>query len=73
MKKFLWYDTIYTIKSRCGSPYETEKYHHVVENHIVEIHVSQGIAVVVGIKIASRIMTKIIFYSDSENDFVKVP
>ena len=45
MKKFLLRDTIYTIKSRCGSPSETEKYHYVVENHIVEIHVSQGIAV----------------------------
>ena len=36
---------MYTIKSHCGSPSETEKYHHVVENHVVEIHVSQGIAV----------------------------
>ena len=46
MKKFLKRDTIYAIKSRCGSPSETEKYHHVVENHVVEIHVSQGIAVI---------------------------
>ena len=40
MKKFLQRDTIYTIRSRYRSPSETEKYHHVVE-----IHVSQGIAV----------------------------
>ena len=36
---------IHSIKSRCGSQSETENYHHVVENHVVEIHVSQGIAV----------------------------
>ena len=38
---------IHSIKSRCGSQSETENYHHVVENHVVEIHVSQGIAVVI--------------------------
>ena len=47
MKKFLQRDTIYTIKSRYRSLSETEKYHHIVENHIVEIHVSQGIAVTI--------------------------
>ena len=36
---------IHSIKSRCGSQSETENYHHVVENHVVEIHISQGIAV----------------------------
>ena len=46
MKKFLQRDTIYTIKSRYRSLYETEKYPHVVENHVVEIHISQGIAVI---------------------------
>ena len=31
--------------SHYRSLYEIEKYPHVVENHVVEIHVSQGIAV----------------------------
>ena len=47
MKKFLQRDTIYTIKSRYRIPSGTEKYHHIIENHVVEIHVSQGIAVVI--------------------------